>query len=189
MPSMLILGITGTDGAGKGTAVDYLVKELGFAYYSARELWIEEIKKNGWEENRPNMRRAGNKLRGEYGSDYFAKECIRRVREAGHEKAVLESFRAIAEAEYLKQQGGVLLAIDADQKLRYERIQSRASTSDNVTFEEFMEQEALEMDDPDPNGMQKAQVIAMADYTIMNNEGLAELQSKIDEMLQSIENT
>ena len=33
---MIIIGITGTLGAGKGTIVDYLVKQKGFVHYSVR---------------------------------------------------------------------------------------------------------------------------------------------------------
>ena len=47
----------------------------------------------------------------------------------------------MAEVEYLKAHGGVLIAVDADQRLRYERIQSRQSESDAVTFEKFIEQD------------------------------------------------
>ena len=159
MPVMVIIGITGTDGAGKGTVVDYLVTYKGFAHYSARDLWIEEIKKQGWEVNRPNMRNAANKLRGEFGSDYFAKESMKRVHEQGHKHVVLESFRAVAEVDYLKHHGGVLLAVDADQHIRYERIQASGSESDVVTFEEFVSHEQLEMDDPHPSGMQKRKVM------------------------------
>jgi dephospho-CoA kinase len=32
----MIIGITGTDGAGKGAVVDYLVAQKGFTHYSGR---------------------------------------------------------------------------------------------------------------------------------------------------------
>ena len=38
---MIIIGITGTLGAGKGTIVDYLCKKRGFLHYSVRE-FLEE---------------------------------------------------------------------------------------------------------------------------------------------------
>ena len=39
----MIIGITGTDGSGKGTVVDYLVEQKGFKHYSARAIFEEEI--------------------------------------------------------------------------------------------------------------------------------------------------
>ena len=43
----MIIGITGTDGAGKGSVVDYLVKEKGFVHYSGRGVIVEAIEAKG----------------------------------------------------------------------------------------------------------------------------------------------
>lgn len=184
---MIIIGITGTDGAGKSVAVDYLVKEKGFTHYSARALLLDEIEKRGLERSRANMRIVANDLRREYGNDYLLKVYLRQIKENGIEKAVIESLRAVAEAETLKKNRGVLLAVDADQKIRYKRIVSRASESDKISFEEFVRQEKLEMDDPDPSGMQKAEVIKMADYRLINNGSIEELRRQVEEVLEKIE--
>ncbi len=182
----MILGITGTDGAGKGTVVEYLVREKGFTHYEARALFVEEINRQGIEVNRANMRLVANELRAAHGNSFLVDTYLTRMREEGRENVIIESLRAYAEVEALRAAGGILLAVDADQKLRYERIQSRASESDRVTFEEFKAHEELEMHDPDPNGMQKAAVIAAAEYTIMNDSDLPTLHGKIDEILAQI---
>lgn len=183
----MIIGITGTDGAGKGEVVRYLVEQKGFLHYSARALFIEEIERQGIENNRANMRLVANELRGKHGDDFLVAHYLKVIEEAGEPDAVIESIRALAEAETLKQEGGVLLAVDADQKLRYERIQKRASTSDQVSFEEFIAHEKLEMHDPDPHGMQKQAVMEAADLTIQNNGTLGELHAKIEKVLRTLE--
>jgi dephospho-CoA kinase len=182
----MIIGITGTDGAGKGTVVEYLALKKGFAYYSARQLWVEEINRRGLEVKRENMRIVANDLRRQHGNDYLVTAYLKRLKEEKPENAIIESIRTTAEAETLKANGGILLAVDADQHLRYERIVGRASESDKVTFEQFIAQEALEMNDPDPNGMQKEAVMQMADYTIVNNGTLDELHAQIEEILSKI---
>lgn len=182
----MILGITGTDGAGKGTVVDYLVEEKEFVHYAARQLWIDEINRRGLEVKRENMRIVANNLRRTNGNDFLVTAYLARIKEEGVENAIIESIRATAEAKTLKSRGGVLLAVDADQKLRYERIVGRASESDRVTLAQFVAQEELEMNDPDPNGMQKAAVMAMADYTITNNGTLDELHTQIEKTLSKI---
>ena len=63
---MIIIGITGTLGAGKGTVVDYLVKEKGFRHYSVRAFLLEKIRDLGMPENRDSMHAVGNMLREEH---------------------------------------------------------------------------------------------------------------------------
>lgn len=181
----MIIGITGTDGAGKGAAVDCLVSK-GFTHCSARALWLDEIRKRSLEPIRANMRIVANSLRARHGDDYLVSEYLRRAADAGWQDIVIESIRALAEAVTLKARGGILLAVDAEPHIRYERIQERASESDRVTFKEFIAHEQMEMNDPDPHGMQKAKVIAMADYTLRNNGTLEELHAQVEKVLAQI---
>ncbi len=182
----MIIGITGTDGAGKGAVVEYLIKEKNFAHYAARQLFLEEITRRDVETTRANMRLVANDLRREHGNDFLIATYLPRIIADGVRHAVIESIRALAEVETLKKKGGILLAVDADQHTRYERIQSRASESDAVSFEEFVAHEALEMNDPNPHGMQKAAVMAAADYTVTNDGTLEELHAKMEEVLTRI---
>jgi len=86
----MILGITGTDGAGKGTVVDYLVKEKGFALYHARTLLIEEIEKRGLPIDRKHMRLVANDLRAQYGNDYIVRFFLERATKTGDKKIVID---------------------------------------------------------------------------------------------------
>ena len=180
----MIIGITGTDGSGKGTIVDYLVTKLGFTHYSSRDLIMQEVTKRGLEPDRVNARVIGNVLRAEFGADVIVRKALEKVAENKIENAVIESIRAVKEAETLKQAGGVLLAVDAAPELRYERIVGRGSGTDKVSFADFQKHEALEMNDPDPNGMQKAKVMEMADHTIFNDCTIPELHLVVDEFLR-----
>lgn len=179
----MIIGITGTDGAGKGTVVEYLVREKGFTHYSARTLIVAEIEKRGLTVDRNQMRLTGNELRATLGDDVIVQKAFERIRAEGVEHAVIESIRALAEANTLKAEGAFLLAVDADPKVRYQRVQGRRSASDQVSYEQFLAHEELEKNDHDPHGMQKAAVMEMADYTIMNNRGFGELKKGIESFL------
>lgn len=176
----MIIGITGTDGAGKGAVVEYLVDNKGFVHYSARALITAEIQARGLPVNREHMRLVANDLRGTHGLDVIVSTALRKMQEEGVHDAIIESIRAVKEVETLHANDGILLAVDADQRLRYERIMARQSESDQVSFQDFVSQEQLEMNDPDPNGMQKAKVIGLADYTIMNNGTLSELAQQVE---------
>ncbi|MDP4020519.1 MAG: AAA family ATPase [Candidatus Adlerbacteria bacterium] len=181
----MIIGITGTDGGGKGTVVEYLVQKKGFIHCSARALWVDEIRKRGLEVNRANMRIVANELRATHGDDFLIAEYKQRTGLKLENNYVIESLRAIAEVRTLKAFGGVLWAVDADQKVRYDRIQSRASESDKISFEEFVEHEALEMNDPDPHGMQKEKVMQMANEIFQNNGTPQELFEQVEEALKN----
>lgn len=180
---MILLGITGTDGAGKGTLVDYLIDQKEFTHYSARAIWLVELAKRGIEPTRANMRLVANEIREAHGNDFLITHYLKKIEEEKPERAVIESIRTTAEAETLKAHGGILIAVDADQKIRYERVQKRRSSSDQVTFEQFAAHEELEANDPNPHGMQKRKVMQMADYTIENNTSVGAFQAKIDDVL------
>ena len=181
----MIIGITGTDGAGKGAVVDYL-KKRGFAHYSARALFLKKLGQEGIEPTRANMRLIGNKMRKEHGNDAVIVALLNEAKENEDADIIVESIRELAGAETLKKEDGILFAVDADSIVRYERIRKRKSESDHISFEEFQKQEALELHDVDPHGLQKQAVIDSADYMIMNNGTLEELHAQIDEVLEKI---
>lgn len=184
---MIIIGITGTIGAGKGTVVDYLVKNKGFRHFSARGLIVEEIDKRGLGNNRDNMVMVANDLRSKYGSSYVADELYRRAAISG-ENCIIESLRTVGEIELLKSKGNfTLLAIDAKPEIRYERITKRLTTTDNVSFEKFLEDEGREMESDDPNKQNLKKCIEMAVFVIDNNGSLDEFYMKIEEILKIIE--
>ena len=180
----MIIGITGTDGAGKGAAVNHLVRRRGFAHYSSRAQIEREIKQLGLTPDRRTLRDVANQMRATHGRDVLIARALKQIKDDGADKVIIESIRALAEVETLKKTGGILLAIDADPKERYRRISGRKSATDMVTFEEFLALEQVEMNDPDPNGMQKAAVMAQADHTIQNNRSLRQLFTEVDGFLQ-----
>ena len=98
---MIIIGITGTIGAGKGTIVELLIKK-GFKHYSVRDFLVEEIKKRGLEINRDTMTSTANSLREEFGNDYIVKTILNTAIKNG-EDCIIESIRNDKEIELLRQ--------------------------------------------------------------------------------------
>lgn len=178
----MIIGITGTNGAGKGTVVEYL-KTKGFRHFSARSFFAGEVEKRGFPVNRDTITEVANDLRAKYGPGYFTEEALKRADVLGGD-VVIESIRSVGEAAYLKEQGATLWAVDADRKVRYERVVLRGSETDHVSFEEFTAHEEREMHNSDSTKQNIAGVIDMADVVITNNGNQDGLYAQVEEALK-----
>jgi len=181
----MLVGITGSFGAGKGSVANYLVKEKGFKHYSARAFLTEEIKRRGLPVNRDSMIVIANDLRAKHSPSYIFEQLVTKAKEGGG-NAVIESIRAVAEARYLKEQGGVVLGVDADPKTRYERIVRRGSETDHVTFEEWRAQELRESNPDDPTKQDIFGALRESDQVIRNTDTVIELHGAVDAFLEKI---
>jgi dephospho-CoA kinase len=183
---MIIIGITGTLGAGKGTLVEYLMAHKGFAHFSVRSFLTQEIERRALPLDRDSMVLVANELRAMYHPGYIAEQLYEQARHSG-KNCIIESIRTPGEAELLQSKGSFsLLAVDADPAIRYERIRKRNSETDQVSFETFLDNEAREMSSTDPNKQNIGKCISMADFTLLNNGSTEELFEKLEEILQNI---
>ena len=183
---MIIIGITGTLGAGKGTIVDYLIEKRQFIHYSVRSYLIEEAERRGLPINRDTFVVVANDLRATHCPSYITDELFKRAQQQG-QNAIIESIRTPGEVDSLRQKGNfVLLDVDADPKVRYQRIVGRNSETDHVSFETFIENEQREMTSTDPNKQNLSKCIQMADFTLQNNGDFEALYQQIDNILKQM---
>jgi dephospho-CoA kinase len=174
----MIIGITGTNGAGKGTVVEYL-KQKGFVHYSVRDFLNAEISKRGLQHDRGTMLLVANELRAAHGPGYIAEQLLSQALAAG-KSAVIESVRSIGEAQYLKEHSALLWAIDADMRVRYERILGRMSETDKISYEKFVADESAEIANAELYKPNLRGVIAMADAVFTNDGTPQELYQQVD---------
>lgn len=180
----MIIGITGTNGAGKGTVVDYLVRQKGFKHYSVRQFLLFEIEKRGLPPDRNSTRLVANELRKAHGPSYVI-ERLYAIAGQEHGPTVIESIRTVGEAEFLKSQGALLWAVNADRKVRYERILKRWSELDKVDFEKFCEYEDREMRSTEAWDMNVFKVMEMADATFTNDGTQDGLYQQVEAALKA----
>ena len=184
---MIIIGITGTLGAGKGTVVDFLIKEKGFRHFSVRGLLTKFIEKDGKIVNRDSMVEVANKLRSEHGPSFLVEELYKEAQKS-KKNCVIESIRTEGEIDSLRKKGRFyLIAIDADPKVRYKRITLRGSETDEISFEKFLEDEKREMNSMDPTKQNLRRCMELADYKIQNSGTLESLNKQVSEIVYEIE--
>lgn len=178
----MIIGITGSFGAGKGTAVEYLKEKHGFSHYSASGFIVEEIKRLGLEVNRDTMAHVANHMREKHGPSYIIDSLYARAKASG-ERVVIESLRAVAEVRRIKELGGVVLGIDAEPDIRYAHSLARNSVKDNVSYEKWLAQEQAESNESDPHKQNIFGALKESDYSISNNGTIEEFYAQVDEFL------
>lgn len=179
----MIIGITGTIGAGKGTVVEFL-QQRGFVHQSARAFVTEEIERRGLPVSRDSMVAVANDLRVQHSLSYIVEQLYERAKQHGGD-AVIESIRTVGEVDALRQHDGFfLLSVDADPKLRFERIRKRGLVTDDISLEKFQADEQREMTSTNPNKQNIGAVMALADATLRNNGTFEELYAKVEALLK-----
>jgi len=170
----MIIGIAGTLGAGKGTVVEYL-KSKGFVHYSTSGMFKAILESQGQPANRSAYSVLGNAFRalnpaGPIAIQYsIAKEDTNDV--------IIESIHDVPEAEFLKSKGAIILGLDVPLEVRFERIQTRGSEKDAVTFAEF---KTIAVHEEEGGGKHNIRaVLEKADHVIANDGTIEQLQEKI----------
>lgn len=182
--SRLIIGLTGTNGAGKTAAADHLQSQ-GFAFVSLSDEIRHELRAQGHDLTRDNLMDAGNRLRREHGRAVLAERALARM--AAERDYVVDSIRNPAEVDALRTEPGFhLIHIDAPIDVRYERVCRRGDERVPTSFADFEAQEQREMESDDPGKQRLAATWKMAERVIINGTGLDELAAALEEMLESL---
>ena len=182
----MIIGLTGTYAAGKGTVAEYLIGK-GFQYYSLSEELRLLLRQKGISPTRDNLTKAGNELRRKYGPNFLAEVAIKRLRGAHSvASAVVDSIRNPGEITALHElKDFYMVCVDAPVDVRYERARKRGSERDPKSFSEFLMQEKREMAGKDTE-QQLAACIKAADFTVTNDADYKKLYKEIERVIAEI---
>ena len=150
---MNIIGLSGTNGSGKDTVALMLVERHGYLHASATEMFLDELHAREWPIDRGHKAKLSSEWRREYGMGVIVDKAIElfNASPGKYKGVVVGSLRHPGEADRVHELGGILVWVDADPRIRYERIQrnlhERASThaEHDKTFEEFLAEEEREM--------------------------------------------
>jgi len=173
-----IVGVSGTNGSGKDTVALMLAKRHGFLNASATEMFLNELKERGWPVDREHKRKLSAEWRREHGMGVIVDKALEMFeKEPSKYKGIaVGSLRHPGEADRVHELGGIMVWVDADPKIRYERIQNdptKQSTTHaeaNKTYEEFLAEEQAEMQHSgDEATLNISAVRERADIVLMNS--------------------
>ena len=181
----MIIGITGKIGAGKGELINIL-KERKFKILSFGDEVREEAKKRGIENKREALQKMATEIRRIEGKEVFAKKILKKINEK--ENYGIDGMRHKEDIEPFKgKKDFFLIAIESSLKKRWENVQKRKREGDPLTFEQFSEADKNDSGEGNKGFGQKTnECIAMADYTILNENTLKEFRQKSNSLIDSI---
>ena len=181
--SKIILGLVGPIACGKETVKKYLAEN-----YKAKDCKFSSILRDVLDRtaipvSRENLQKASTVLRANFGEDLLAKAIASDAAKLDADIVVIDGVRRPTDIEHLvKLPNFFLIKIDADSRLRYERMLRRNENEgdDKKTFEQFLKDHETEADSLIPVVMQSAK------YSIENSGSFEDLYRQIDEIVKEL---
>lgn len=183
-----IVGITGAPGSGKSAMADFFVS-LGFKKVTLSSFLEEEAKKQKevGKITRKILQDIGNQWRKKHGAGILAKKTLELLREAKIKNAVVDGIRNVEEINELrKNKRFVLIAIIAEPKIRFERLQ-KLKRRENLTWELFTKLDRRDRGmGQRKTGLQVTACQSLADFIIYNNGDKKEFLKKLRQLWQQL---
>lgn len=184
--------IVGLTGSGKSEVADFFVNQ-SYAYVRFGQITLDEVKEKGLEPTEENERPIRERNRAEHGPAAYAILNMPKF-EAGLAKGnvIGDGLYSWSEYKYLKEKLGenlIIIAVYASPATRYIRLSNRRDKykeDPNLKYRSATAEQAKSRDYAEIENIEKAGPIAMADYTIINESSLEDLQARIKEIYQKI---
>ena len=177
----IILGFTGLISSGKGTAAKYLKEKYKADTFRFSTMLRDVLDRLYLPQSRENFQIISPILREAYGQDLMAKVIAEDVKKSNYNLIAIDGMRRPADIEYLKDIPGFkMIAIEVDEKTRFERLLKRGENTDDATktFEQFKKEHKAETEIHIPDLMKQA------DITIDNNGNLEDFYKQLDKLIK-----
>lgn len=179
---MKIVAVVGMCGAGKSEVTSFF-EARGYHKIYFGDITMIELKARGLAINADNEKLVREDLREKYGKASYAVKVAEQIEEQKHDYYVLDGLYSWSEYQYLHGKYSDHLQIvavitnDAIRKARLKERPVRPLTAQEVDKRDVAEIENLEKGGP----------IAKADYYILNNGSVEQLQVQCQNIYQSID--
>ncbi|MEM1586002.1 MAG: AAA family ATPase [Candidatus Bathyarchaeia archaeon] len=177
----IVIGIAGMPGAGKDTVKEVICR-YGFPVITMGDEVRAEAARRNLEPTPENLGRLMLQIRVEEGPDAVAKRCIRKIMELDADVIVINGLRSPHEVEFFRREfpSFKVMAIHASPKTRFKRLLSRGRTDDPKDWEGFCVRDRREL------SVGLGEVIAMADYMIINEGTIKQLEMEVKKIINKV---
>lgn len=189
-----VYAIVGLPGAGKSVASDYLVSK-GMKFLRFGQITLDEVRKRGLTPGEASERPIREELRKIHGMGAYATLNIPKIDMLLRDgNVVADGLYSWEEYKILKDKYEdqlILIAVYASPKTRYERLSERIwdKTKDpEMRNREYSKEQAKSRDYAQIENLHQGGPIAIADYTVINEEDTDHFHKKIDEILRICKN-
>jgi dephospho-CoA kinase len=177
------LALVGMPGSGKTLCAQHL-KARGFAHFRFGQIVVDEVARRGWAINPENERLVREELRAREGMNAIARRALPHLHRAlaEHDHLVIDGLYGFGEYKLLHAELGaamVVVAIVSARHLRYARLAQRPERPLTVA-------EAEDRDFREIEKLEKGGPIAIADYTLLNNDLPDALLRALDDLTASL---
>lgn len=183
MASPRVLALVGMAGAGKSQCAAHL-QNLGYFQFRFGGIVVDEVARRGLVLTPENERTIREEFRAQDGMDAIAKRALPILQEGlkTHNTIIIDGLYSFKEYKTLMGEfrGSMkVIAVTCERDLRYQRLATR--TERPLTREEAERRDYLEIEN-----IEKGGPIAIADYTLLNNETPEKLIAALDRVLDQL---
>ena len=174
--------VAGMPGAGKRTAIEAMASG-GIPVFTMGDVVREEASRMGVEPTPEGLGWVAVELRRRYGPSVVAERTIEKVESSPEvgDVFIVDGVRSLEEVEeFRKRYDTVVVAVHASPRTRFRRLLRRGRSDDPRTWEEFLERDLREL------GWGLGSVIATADYMLVNEGSVEELQKAARGILEEV---
>ncbi|MCE4609653.1 MAG: nucleoside monophosphate kinase [Desulfurococcales archaeon] len=182
---VLMISVTGMPGSGKSIVAKRISEKIGWPIYSMGDIVREEVRRRGLELTAENIEYVAKKLREELGLAAVG-ILLRKKIESQREKlegVVVDGMRSVYEARELANIGELcIIAVHASPMTRYRRMIERGRRGDIRGWEDFVLRDRYNL------SFGIGELIALADFMIVNEGDLEDLYKNVDNIIEVLSN-
>lgn len=182
---VIIIGLIGEKGAGKGTVADYIIEKYGAVHYGTSHILRRTLEDLHLPVTRDNLIKLALVLKEGYGSSVIIDSLIFDIEKNGSDIIIADGIRMHGDVEPFRKKYGRnfhLVYVTADVRLRYQRTKARKEKEgeDQTSFRQFLEEEAKLTE------ISIHEIGKKADFKLENNATPAALKKQVDRMMRRI---